>query len=112
MIEMFEAAGIRIEDEFKHAIVLSIIGAQIWLDDIDDFDDDRAENQLTPVTAEYIIADSEEEGYERIADTASQYLSEAIDAAVKSESNLTGIAAEYIYLSGNPEELPGYHPLN
>ncbi|MFB6141217.1 MAG: hypothetical protein ABEJ26_12375 [Halosimplex sp.] len=110
MIEMFRAAGIPIEDEFKHAIVLSIIGAQIWLDDIDDFDADRAENQLTPVTAEYVIADSEREAYERVVDVASQYLDAAIESAVKSESNLTGIAAEYIYLSGQPDELPGYRP--
>jgi len=112
MIEMFRAAGITIEDEFKHAIVLSIIGAQIWLDDIDDFDADWAENQLTPVTAEYIVADSEPEAYERVVEVASRYLDEAIESAVKSESNLTGIAAEYIYLSGNPDQLPRYHHLD
>jgi hypothetical protein len=107
MIEMFRAADIRIEPAFEHAVVLAIIGAQVWLDDVDDFAADRAETQLTPVTAEYIVADSERAAYDRVVDIASLYLDRAIDYAVDSESILTGIAAEYIYLSGDPGVLPG-----
>jgi len=107
MIEMFRAADIPIEPDFEHAVVLAIIGAQVWLDDVDDFAADRAETQLTPVTAEYIVADSDPEAYDRVVDVASLYLDRAIDYAVDSDSILTGIAAEYIYLSGDPGVLPG-----
>ena len=107
MIEMFRAAGIPIEPDFEHAVVLAIIGAQVWLDDVDDFAADRAETQLTPVTAEYIVADSDPEAYDRVVDVASLYLDRAIDYAVDSDSILTGVAAEYIYLSGDPGVLPG-----
>ncbi|WP_135365225.1 hypothetical protein [Halosimplex halophilum] len=107
MIEMFRAADIRIEPAFEHAVVLAIIGAQVWLDDVDDFAADRAETQLTPVTAEYVVADSEREAYDRVVDVSSLYLDRAIEYAVDSESILTGIAAEYIYLSGDPGALPG-----
>ncbi|WP_436928489.1 hypothetical protein [Halosimplex halobium] len=107
MIEMFRAADIRIEPAFEHAVVLAIIGAQVWLDDVDDFAADRAETQLTPVTAEYVVADDDREAYDRVVDISSLYLDRAIEYAVDSESILTGIAAEYIYLSGDPGALPG-----
>lgn len=106
MIEMFRAANIPIEPEFKHAIVLSIIGAQIWLDDIDDFEADLAEDQLTPVTAEYLIQESEKAAFEEIVKISNQYLDRAIESAVTSESLLTGIATEYIYISGDVSNLP------
>jgi len=107
MIEMFRAAGVPIEPSFEHAVVLAIVGAQIWLDDVDDFAADRAETQLTPVTAEYIVADDDAEAYDRVVDISATYLDRAIAYAVDSESILTGIAAEYIYLSGDPGVLPG-----
>jgi len=107
MIEMFRAADIPIEPAFEHAVVLAIIGAQVWLDDVDDFAADRAETQLTPVTAEYIVADDDAEAYDRVVDVSATYLDRAIEYAVDSESILTGIAAEYIYLSGDPGVLPG-----
>ncbi|MDG5777795.1 hypothetical protein VB773_05970 [Haloarculaceae archaeon H-GB2-1] len=108
MIEMFRAAGIDIDESFKHAIVLAIIGAQIWLDDVDDLEADLAEQQLTPVTAEYLICDTDDEAYQNVVDIATQYLDQAIRYAVDSDSILTGIATEYIYLSGTPENLDGY----
>jgi hypothetical protein len=107
MIEMFRAAGIPIEPSFEHAVVLAIIGAQVWLDDVDDFAADRAETQLTPVTAEYIVADDDSEAYDRVVEVSARYLDRAIEYAVDSDSILTGIAAEYIYLSGDPGVLPG-----
>ncbi|ELZ27564.1 hypothetical protein C475_06580 [Halosimplex carlsbadense 2-9-1] len=107
MIEMFRAADIAIEPSFEHAVVLAIIGAQVWLDDVDDFAADRAETQLTPVTAEYIVADDDPEAYDRVVEVSARYLDRAIEYAVDSDSILTGIAAEYIYLSGDPGVLPG-----
>ncbi|QLH79653.1 hypothetical protein HZS55_21185 [Halosimplex rubrum] len=107
MIEMFRAADIAVEPAFEHAVVLAIIGAQVWLDDVDDFAADRAETQLTPVTAEYIVADDDAEAYDRVVDISATYLDRAIEYAVDSDSILTGIAAEYIYLSGDPGVLPG-----
>jgi len=107
MLEMFEAAGFEIEDAFTHSIVLSIIGAQIWLDDVDDYEADVRDGQLTPVTAEYVLADSEHAAYESVVDVTTQYLDAAIEYARASDSTLTGIATEYIYLSGDPETLPG-----
>jgi hypothetical protein len=107
MIEMFRAAGIDIDESFKHAVVLAIIGAQIWLDDVDDLDADLAEQQLTPVTAEYLVHDSDAEAYRAIVDVTTTYLDRAVEYAVESDSVLTGIATEYIYLSGTPEDLAG-----
>lgn len=106
MTEMFRAAGINIESEFKRAIVLSIIGAQIWLDDIDDFDSDIEESQLTPVTAEYTIQDTEMRAYKNIVDISKKYLDKAARSATRSGSDITGIATEYIYLSGQTNQLP------
>jgi hypothetical protein len=107
MIEMFRAAGIPIEPSFEHAVVLAIVGAQVWLDDVDDFAADRAETQLTPVTAEYIVADADSAAHDRVVEVSETYLDRAIEYAVDSDSILTGIAAEYIYLSGDPGVLPG-----
>lgn len=106
MIEMFRAADIPIEPEFKHAVVLSIIGAQIWLDDIDDFKADLAKDQLTPVTAEYLVQDSEKAAFQEIMKISHLYLDRAIESAVASESLLTGIATEYIYVTGDVSGLP------
>lgn len=107
MIEMFKACGIHVEDSFKRSIVLAIIGAQVWLDDIDDYEADVEEGQLTPVTAEYTIADSDREAYRSVVSVTESYLDRAVDCAIESGSSLTGIATEYIYLSGTPETLPG-----
>lgn len=106
MIEMFRAAGVNIEPEFKRAIVLSIIGAQIWLDDIDDYQSDIEEGQLTPVTAEYIIQNSEKEAYFNIKRISQKYFDAALYSAVQSGSDITGIATEYIYLTGDASVLP------
>ncbi len=108
MIEMFRAADLPIAESFKRAVVLSIIGAQIWLDDVDDFTADRAAQQLTPVTAEYLLADSDAQAYTTVRSIASQYFDQAITEAMQSQSALTGIATEYIYLSGTPQHLPGH----
>jgi len=48
MIGLYRLAGLDIDDDFAKAIVLAIIGAQVWLDDVDDYDDDRRNGQLTP----------------------------------------------------------------
>jgi len=108
MIEMYRRAGLPVEEPFKRSIVLAIIGAQIWLDDIDDFAADRADGQLTPVTAEYALADDDREAYERIVDISERYLDLATHFAADTDSPLTGIAAEYIYRSGDPSVLPGH----
>lgn len=107
MIEMFREAGIEIDQEFKHGIVLSIIGAQIWLDDIDDYQSDLNEKQLTPVTAEYLINETDHEAFEEITTITKQYLDRAVEVADRVDSHLTGIATEYIYLSGDTTVLPG-----
>lgn len=107
MIEMFKAAEIPIDDSFKRSVILSIIGAQIWLDDIDDYDADVTEGQLTPVTAEYTIADTKEIAYQNIVSITESYLEHAIMCALESGSHITAIATEYIYLAGTPEKLPG-----
>jgi hypothetical protein len=107
MIEMFRAAGLDIEEQFKHSIILAIIGAQVWLDDVDDYHSDMREEQLTPITAEYLINESDQQAYQQVLDISLQYFDAAIDYARESDSTLTGIATEYIYLSGDPELLPG-----
>jgi hypothetical protein len=108
MIDMYRAVGLPIDDEFKASIVLAIIGAQVWLDDVDDIGADASENQLTPVTAEYLLAASDEEAYERVIDVTRSYFRAARRYADASDSPLTGIAIEYILLSGDPSHLPGY----
>jgi hypothetical protein len=107
MLDLYRLAGLDIEDEFARAIVLAIIGAQIWLDDVDDYADDRREGQLTPVTAEYLLAPDDEAGYRRVVDITEQYLDLAKTYATAADSPLTGVAVEYIYRSGEPEVLPG-----
>ena len=107
MIGLYRLAGLDIDDDFAKAIVLAIIGAQVWLDDVDDYDDDRREGQLTPVTAEYLLAPDDAAGYRRVVDVTEQYLDLAKTYATRANSPLTGIAVEYIYRSGKPEVLPG-----
>lgn len=108
MIEMYRRAGLPVDEQFKQSIVMAIIGAQIWLDDIDDYESDRAEGQLTPVTAEYVLAETDREAYERVVAISEQYLDLATEYATETKSPLTGIAAEYIYRSGDPSVLPGH----
>jgi len=107
MIGLYRLAGLDIDDDFAKAIVLAIIGAQVWLDDVDDYDDDRRNGQLTPVTAEYLLAPDEDAGYRRVVDLTEQYLDLAKTYATRADSPLTGIAVEYIYRSGEPDVLPG-----
>ena len=107
MIGLYRLAGLDVDDDFAKAIVLAIIGAQVWLDDVDDYADDRREGQLTPVTAEYLLAPDEQAGYRRVVNVTEQYLDLAKTYATRADSPLTGIAVEYIYRSGKPEVLPG-----
>ncbi|WP_284009816.1 hypothetical protein [Haloarcula pelagica] len=107
MLDLYRLAGLDIEPAFAKSIVLAIIGAQIWLDDVDDYEDDRREGQLTPVTAEYLLAPDDEAGYRHVLDITEQYLDLAEEYATAADSPLTGIAAEYIYRSGEPDVLPG-----
>ena len=107
MVEMYRAADLPVSPAFERSIVLAIVGAQVWLDDVDDYAADRREGQLTPVTAEYLLADSEREAYDRVVDVASGYLDLAKTHATTADSALTGIATEYIYRDGEPGLLPG-----
>jgi hypothetical protein len=109
MLDLYRLAGLDIEGDFAKAIVLAIIGAQVWLDDVDDYADDRAEGQLTPVTAEYLLAPDERAAYNHVVDITEQYLDRAKQYATEADSPLTGVAVEYIYRSGEPEILPGHH---
>ena len=108
MVEMYRAAGIDVEDTFKRSIVFTIIGAQIWLDDIDDYEDDLVDTQLTPVTAEYLLADSDREAYRNVVDATNEYLRAAERYAAETNSPLAGIGANYVFYSGDPSVLPGY----
>lgn len=107
MVEMYRAAGIEIEPAFERSIVLAIVGAQIWLDDVDDYEADAAEGQLTPVTAEYLLADDETAAVERVVDVTEQYLGAAKAYAAQTDSGLAGIGADYIRRSGSTAPLPG-----
>jgi len=109
MLDLYRLAGLDIDDDFAKAIVLAIIGAQVWLDDVDDYDDDRAEGQLTPVTAEYLLRPDDRAAYNHVVDITEQYLDLAKEYATAADSPLTGIAVEYIYRSGEPDVLPGHH---
>jgi hypothetical protein len=109
MLDLYRLAGLDIDDAFAKAIVLAIIGAQVWLDDVDDYADDRAEGQLTPVTAEYILAPDDRAAYNHVVDVTQQYLDRAKEYATAADSPLTGVAVEYIYRSGEPSVLPGHH---
>jgi hypothetical protein len=106
MVRMYREAGLAVEESFEKSIVLAIIGAQVWLDDIDDFQADMREGQLTPVTAEYLLADTDSEAAERTVSISEQYLDLAKEHATAVDSTLTGIATEYIYRSGDPSGLP------
>jgi len=106
MIQMYRAAGIPIDETFERSVVLAIVGAQVWLDDIDDFAGDMAEGQLTPVTAEYLLAESDREAHRRVVEVTDRYLDRAREYADASNSTLTGIAVEYIHRSGDPSVLP------
>ena len=106
MIRMYREAGLPVEEAFEKSIVLAIVGAQIWLDDIDDFRADMREGQLTPVTAEYLLADTDSEAAERAVSISEDYLDLAKAHATAVDSTLTGIATEYIYRSGDPSVLP------
>ena len=105
MLGMYREAGLPIEKPFRRAIVLAIVGAQIWLDDIDDFEEDIRAGQLTPVTAEYLLAD-DGDPQEAVVEVGRGYLDRARTAATAVDSALTGIAVEYILRSGRPELLP------
>ncbi|MEF8881440.1 MAG: hypothetical protein V5A34_02820 [Halapricum sp.] len=107
MIEMYRDVGLPVDTAFKRSIVLAIVGAQIWLDDVDDYWADVEDGQLTPVTAEYLLADADREAARRVQDITEQYLDLARTYATQTESPLTGIATEYIYFSGDPNILPG-----
>jgi hypothetical protein len=107
MLDAYRGVGFEIPEAFGTSIVLAIIGAQIWLDDVDDYRDDVAEGQLTPVTAEYVLAESDEAAYESVVSIATRYFDLARDHAAEADSPLNGIAIEYILRSGEPERLPG-----
>ncbi|MEF8780448.1 MAG: hypothetical protein V5A46_07195 [Haloferacaceae archaeon] len=106
MIDMYRAAGIEIDPAFELSIVLSIIGAQIWLDDVDDYEADLEEGQLTPVTAEYLLRESDAAAFDRIVDITERYLDAAKERAFAADSDLVSIGARYIYYSGSPDALP------
>jgi hypothetical protein len=107
MLEMYRAAGFEIESAFERSIVFAIIGAQVWLDDVDDYHDDRTEGQLTPVTAEYLLAASDRDAFETIVSVSNAYFDHARAYADAADSTLTGIAVEYILYSGDVSHLPG-----
>jgi hypothetical protein len=106
MVEMFREAGVELSPEFERAVVLSIVGAQVWLDDVDDFAADVREGQLTPVTAEYLLAGSDADAYDAVVSITESYLDAARDAAETSDAPITGIAVEYIRQDGEPGKLP------
>ena len=106
MIEMYRAAGFAIDDSFQRSIVLAIVGAQIWLDDVDDYRADAAAGQLTPVTAEYLLTDEPAVAKRRVRTIGETYLRAAQNQAETADSTLTGIATEYIYRSGDLAALP------
>ena len=106
MLEMYREAGLPIGQPFQRSIVLAIIGAQIWLDDIDDFEKDIRAEQLTPVTAEYLLAGPDDDPRAAVDAVGREYLDRARTAATVADSALTGIAIEYIRRSGEPGTLP------
>jgi hypothetical protein len=107
MFEMYEEAGFSIDDDFKRSMVLSTIGAQIWLDDVDDLEEDWNNGQLTPVTAEVLSSETGEEAYENIVSMKDEYLDAAREYAVKSDSDLASIGIEYIDKRGEQLDLKG-----
>lgn len=107
MIRIYVEAGFDFEDAFHRSIVLAIIGAQVWLDDVDDYAADIRDGQVTPVTAEYLLADTDAEAYDAVTSISHAYLDRAKQEASRADSVLTGIATEYIMRAGTPEKLPG-----
>jgi hypothetical protein len=107
MLDAYRGIGFEIPEAFGTSIVLAIIGAQIWLDDVDDYHDDVADGQLTPVTAEYVLAESDATAYERVVSITMDYFGLAREHAAEADSPLNGIAIEYILRSGDPGRLPG-----
>jgi hypothetical protein len=108
MVRMYKEVDLPVDDAFHRAIVLAIIGAQVWLDDIDDYAADVREGQLTPVTAEYLLRDTDAEAARAVVDISERYFDRARAQATQADSALTGIATEYIYYDGSPEVLPGW----
>ena len=91
MLKMYEAAlDVELGESFTRSIVLMVIAAQIGLDDIDDFPEDRGE-QLTPVTAELALKGPE--GLSDVGRLVDRYLDAAGAAA---GTHLTGMAIAYI----------------
>jgi hypothetical protein len=78
----------------------------VWLDDVDDYEDDVADGQLTPVTAEYLLADSDRAAFETVVEVSETYFDRARRFADAADSTLTGIAVEYILRSGDASRLP------
>ncbi|WP_338739636.1 hypothetical protein [Haloplanus salilacus] len=107
MLDAYRGIGFELPEAFGRSIVLAIIGAQIWLDDVDDYDDDVAEGQLTPVTAEYVLHDDDAAAYDEVVSITNRYFDLARSYAEAADSPLNGIAVEYILRSGEPERLPG-----
>jgi hypothetical protein len=107
MFEGYEEAGFPIDDDFRRSMVLSTIGAQIWLDDVDDLEEDWKNGQLTPVTAEVLTSETGEEAYENIVTMKDEYLDAAREYAVKSDSDLASIGIEYIDKRGEQLDLKG-----
>jgi hypothetical protein len=107
MLDAYRGVGFEIPEAFGRSIVLAIIGAQIWLDDVDDYRDDVAEEQLTPVTAEYVLHDDDAAAYDDVVSITNRYFDLARAYAEEADSPLNGIAVEYILRSGDPERLPG-----
>lgn len=106
MIQMYREAGIDIDEAFEKSIILSIIGAQVWLDDVDDYEADLEKNQLTPVTAEYLLHERDADAFESVTTISQLYLDAAKRYAAQSNSPLAGIGGDYIYRSGDPTVLP------
>jgi hypothetical protein len=106
MFGMYRGAGFDIPDDFEKSIVLAIVGAQVWLDDVADYRDDLAEGQLTPVTAEYLLADDDGAARETVVEIARAYLELAQEFARSAGTPMAGIAVEYIERSGDPSALP------
>lgn len=91
MLKMYESAlGVELGESFTRAIVLMVVAAQIGLDDVDDFPEDRGE-QLTPVTAELALKGPG--GLDDVERLVDRYLDAASAAA---ETHLTGMAIAYI----------------
>jgi len=112
MIRMYRSADLPVADSFHRSIVLAITGAQLWLDDIDDYEADMREGQLTPVTAEYLLAEDDASAARTVVEVSETYLDRAQADATAADSTLTSIATEYIRLSGTPEVLPGWERRN